>query len=339
MSNLETSVQALLQPSEALIKDMADLDGDIMLLGAGGKIGPSLGLLAKKAVSQSGKSKKIICVSRFSDREAKETLESNGIQTISADLLKEEELRSLPDTKNIIYLAGTKFGTIGKEPFTWAMNTYLPGRVAEKFKSSRIIVYSTGNVYPFSSVYSGGADESVPPKPIGEYAQSCLGRERIFEYFSQKYKTPILIFRLNYSNDLKYGVLLEIGKAVKEGRAIDLRMGFVNVIWQGDVNEFTLRAFHHCSHNPAKLLNVTGPETASVRWIATEFGRKFNREPVFEGAEQEKSLLNNAAESFKLFGYPNVSLSQMIDLTSGWIIEEKETIDKPTHFQEREGNF
>lgn len=201
-----------------------------------------------------------------------------------------------------------------------------------------MVVYSTGNVYPFTSVLSGGADEEMLPAPVGEYGQSCLGRERIFQYFSEKYETPILIFRLNYANDLRYGVLLEIAKSVREQKPIDLNMGHVNVIWQGDVNEITLRSLHYCSE-PAKLLNVTGPETAPVRWIAEEFGKRLEQRPIFQGEEQSFALLSNAAETFRLFGYPKVSLKQMIDLTAEWLIQGGETIEKPTHFQEREGKF
>lgn len=338
MSDIETKVQELLQPSEALIQDIKKLEGDILILGAGGKIGPSLARLAKQAIKESNKSARVIGVSRFSEPGLKERLEKEGIETYTADLLNEEELKSLPEAGNVIYLAGTKFGTTGKEAFTWAMNTYLPGRIAEKYKHSKIVVYSTGNIYPFTPVISGGADEGLPPAPLGEYGQSCLGRERMFQYFSEKYNTPILIFRLNYANDLRYGVLLEIAKAVRRQKPIDLNTGHVNVIWQGDVNEITLRSLHLCSQ-PAKLLNVTGPETASVRWIAKEFGKRFNQKPVFEGEEQSFALLSNAAEAFSLFGYPKVSLKQMIELTAEWLLQGGETIAKPTHFQEREGKF
>ena len=338
MENLQQTVDQLLAPSDTLVREMAALDGDILLLGIGGKIGPSLAKLAKAAVDKSGVPRRIIGASRLSEPGLKEALEANGIETIPVDLLNEAELQALPDIKNVIYLAGTKFGTTGNEAFTWAMNTYLPGRVAEKYKNSRIIVYSTGNVYPFTWIGSGGADEKTPAAPVGEYGQSCLGRERIFQHFSSKYNTPILIYRLNYANDLRYGVLLEIAKSVLAGKPIDIRMGHVNVIWQGDANEMALRAFHHCTA-PSKTLNITGPETASVRWIAQQFGRIMQQEPVFINKEEDTALLSNAAESFRLFGYPKVSLLQMIELTAAWLTEGRETIKKPTHFQERAGQF
>jgi nucleoside-diphosphate-sugar epimerase len=200
------------------------------------------------------------------------------------------------------------------------------------------VVYSTGNVYPFTPVTSGGADENTIPAPIGEYGQSCLGRERIFQYFSEKYKIPLLIYRLNYANDLRYGVLVEVAKSVMGRQPINLQTGHANVIWQGDANEITLRSMLKCSL-PGKILNVTGPETVSIRWLAEEFGKVFNTEPILTGEEQPAALLSNAAESFRLFGYPKVSLKQMIALTAEWLVQNGDTINKPTHFQEREGRF
>jgi nucleoside-diphosphate-sugar epimerase len=338
MQDIHTHVNKLLQPSDTLVADMAALEGDLVILGVGGKIGPSLARLAKQAIDRSGVPRKITGISRFSEPGLKASLEKDGIETHTADLMDEAALQSLPYAPNVLYLAGTKFGTTGKEPFTWAMNTYLPGRVAEQYKAARIVVYSTGNVYPFTPVGSGGADESCAPAPVGEYGQSCLGRERIFQHFSEKYSSPLLIYRLNYANDLRYGVLLEIAKAVKEERAIDLNMGHVNVIWQEDANEFALRALHHCSQ-PARILNITGPETASVRWLAEMFGKIFGKTPLFTGEEQPTALLSNAAESFRLFGYPKVALTRMIQLTADWLKAGGTTIGKPTHFQEREGQF
>ncbi|MGX5816571.1 NAD-dependent epimerase/dehydratase family protein [Chitinophaga lutea] len=338
MENLEQYVDELLLPSEALIADMARLEGDILLLGVGGKIGPSLAKLAKQAVDKSGVPRRIIGASRLSEPGLKEELEANGIEAIKVDLLDDASLAALPDVKNVLYLAGTKFGTTGKEAFTWAMNAYLPGRVAEKYKNSNIVVYSTGNVYPFTPVISGGADESTTPAPIGEYGQSCLGRERVFQHFSLQHNTPILIYRLNYANDLRYGVLLEIAKSVLNEKPIDLRMGHVNVIWQGDSNEIALRSFLHCAVG-GKLLNVTGPETAPVRWIAEQFGKHLGKTPQFINQEQPEALLNNAAESFRLFGYPKVTLHQMIELTAAWLSGGGKTIQKPTHFQERDGKY
>jgi len=330
--------QEMLRPSDVLISEMARIDGDIMILGAGGKMGPPLTLLARQAADAAGVKKKIIAVARFSEPGLQGQLEAQGINTIAADLLDDKQLQQLPEAKNILYLAGTKFGTTGKEFFTWAMNSYLPGRVAEKFKKSRIVVFSTGNVYPLKQVDSGGASESDAPEPIGEYAQSCLGRERVFQYFSTQNNTPTLIYRLNYAIDVTYGVLLDIATAVKERKPVDLRMGYVNVIWQGEANEFALRCLTHCSV-PPKILNVTGPETASVRQIALAFGKLFGTEPVFKNQEEKTALLSNASECYRLFGPRKTTIDQMIEVIGKWIQSGGKVLEKPTHFQEREGKF
>lgn len=335
--NLAERYRALLKPSERLVDEMAGLQGDIIILGAGGKMGPALALLAKEAITLSGVRKKVIAVARFSDQEARRELEAQGIDTIRVDLL-EYDLASLPDAANVLYLAGTKFGTTGNEPYTWAMNAWLPGRVASRYRRSSIVVFSTGNVYPLLPVSSGGATEETVPAPIGEYAQSCLARERIFQYFSSKYNTPALVYRLNYANDVSYGVLLEIGKAVREQRPVDLRMGYVNVIWQGDANEIALRSLVHCGV-PPKILNVTGDETTSVRSVAETFGAMFGVVPQFVHEEQETALLSNASEAVRLFDRPRVSVEQMIELVAAWIDAGGKTLNKPTHFQEREGKF
>nr|WP_255688236.1 epimerase [Pontibacillus sp. HN14] len=325
-------------PSEKLVKDLSRINGDIMILGVGGKMGPTLAKLAKNAVDQLPHPKKIYAVSRFTKGSLQQELEACGIETIAADLLDERQLDQLPNVKNIIYMVGHKFGTTGHEHFTWAMNAYLPGRIAEKFKDSRIVSFSTGNVYPFSSVKEGGATEEDSTGPVGEYAQSCLGRERIWSYYSYKYNIPQLHFRLNYAIDLRYGVLLEIAKAVKEGKPIDITMGHVNVIWQGDANEMAIRSLLYCS-TPPEVLNVTGPETLSIRWVAEQFGTMFNVTPIFTGQEQDTALLSNASKAHKWFGYPQVTMLEMIEWTAEWILHNGEVIDKPTHFQEREGKY
>ena len=338
MKNIGTTYKDLLQPSQDLIKDIASIDGNIIILGVGGKMGPGLARVAKQAIDKAGINKKVIGVARFSEPGLQEQLNGEGIETISADLLNEDDLQTLPEEKNVLYLAGTKFGTTGNESFTWAMNSYLPGRVAQKFKNSRIVVFSTGNVYPLVPVVSGGATEDLPPEPIGEYAQSCLGRERIFQYFSAKNNTPILIYRLNYANDVTYGVLLEIARTVKENQPVDLSMGTASVIWQGDANEIAIRCLKHCSV-PAKILNVTGPETVSLRWLAEQFGKMLGVTPTFINEENSTSLLSNAAESFRLFGYPKVTLKQMMEVILEWLNEGGKTINKPTHFSERKGKY
>lgn len=338
MKTVEELQAKLTTPSEALIKDLASVEGDILILGVGGKMGPSLAQLAQNAVKEGGLNKKVIGVSRFSSKEARSELEVAGVETISCDLLNEDELKQLPHADNILYMAGNKFGTTGKEYFTWGMNTYLPGRVAEKYKDSRIVVFSSGNIYPFMPIGSGGANESVAPEPVGEYAQSTLGRERIFEFHAHKNGTPMLFYRLNYAIDMRYGVLLEIAKSVNEQRAINLTMGHANVIWQGDANSMALRSLTECT-SPPSIMNITGPETLSIRWAAEQFAIRLGKEAMFEGTESELALLNNASKSHQRFGYPSVSLLQMIDWLAEWVQAGGATWNKPTHFQERKGKY
>jgi nucleoside-diphosphate-sugar epimerase len=338
MEKIESVYKKLLEPSDDLAADIAKIDGDIIILGVGGKMGPGLARVAKEAVDKARIKKKIIGVARFSEPGLEEQLNRAGIETYKADLLNDNQLQALPEFKNVLYMAGVKFGTTGNSSYTWAMNAYLPGRVAQKYKNSRIVVFSTGNVYPMSPVYHGGVTEHSSPEPIGEYAQSCLGRERLFEYYASKYNTPLLIYRLNYANDVSYGVLLEVAKAVKEGQPIDLSMGHFNAIWQGDANEIAIRCLLHCEV-PAKILNVSGPETISVRWLAEEFGRMYGRPPLFINEEQPTAFLSNTAECDRLFGYPKVSLKQVMEILVEWINQGGKTINKPTHFQERKGKY
>lgn len=327
-----------LAPSQRLIDDIQRIEGDILILGAGGKVGPSMARLAVEAVRRSGSDKRVIAVSRFSDEDLVNDLKAAGVEVIKTDLLNENELQALPEVPNVIYLAGYKFGTTGNEPYTWIMNTYLPAKVAEKFSNSRIVIFSSGNIYPLSPVTYGGSSENTDTSPVGEYAQTCLGRERMFQYFSQKNQTPMLLYRLNYANDVSYGILLEIARTVFEGKEINLSMGNVNVIWQGDANEIAIRALLHCT-SPARVLNVTGPETVSVRWVALEFARMFEKKALFTSTEEPDALLSNAAECFRLFGYPSVTLKQMMVLIGRWVMEGGKTMSKPTHFQERGGKY
>lgn len=338
METVEQLEASLATPSEALIADLRQLEGDVMLLGAGGKMGPSLAMLARNALSAAGSSSDVIAVSRFSDEAAERRLNDAGVKTVRADLLDEQQLADLPDAANIVYMAAMKFGTSGQEPRTWAMNTYLPGRVAERFQDARIAAFSTGNIYPLSPLATGAPTEADPTGPVGEYAQSCLGRERMFQYFSELYGTKVALLRLNYAIELRYGVLVDIGLAVAEGRPVDLNMGHVNVIWQGDANEIALRSLLHAS-SPPTILNLTGPETNSVRRLATRLGERLGKEPVFSGVEADSALLNDASKAHALFGYPNVALNTMIDLVAEWIAKGGETSGKPTKYQVRSGAF
>lgn len=345
LANLPTFIQTeaeledrLSQPSEADVTAMRALDGDLIVLGAGGKMGPSLVRLAQRACREGSVHKRIIAVSRFRDETVSSKLKEEGIEIIRSDLLESGELTSLPDIPNVVFMAARKFGTSGSEYLTWAMNTFLPGLVAERFRHSRIVAFSTGNVYPLRPVNEGGAVESTAVSPLGEYAQSALGRERMFEYGSQKWCTPVALLRLNYAVDLRYGVLLDVASAVYERRPVNLRMGLVNVIWQGDANRACLRAFAHCQ-SPPNIINVTGPETVPVRYLALEFARRFRVEPVWEGEEAQTALLSLASKAHQLFGYPSVTLRDLIDWTAHWVMSGGSTLSKPTHFDVRDGNF
>jgi nucleoside-diphosphate-sugar epimerase len=328
----------LSRPSEADISAMARLDGDLLILGAGGKMGPSLARRARRAADKAGIRKNIIAVARFSENQLRAGLTSEGIETLAVDLLQPGALSKLPDIPNVIFMAARKFGTTGFEDLTWAMNTFLPGLVAERYRVSRIVAFSTGNVYPLRDAMQGGAIESSPVAPQSEYAQSALGRERMFEYGSRQWGTAVTILRLNYAIDLRYGVLLDIGTAVFERRPIDLRMAFVNIIWQGDANSVCLQSVAHCQAPPL-ILNLTGPETLSVKFIAEEFGHRFNVRPTFVSEEMPTALLSNAAKAHQMFGYPPVTTTQMIDWTAAWISSGGPRLNKPTHFEVRDGKF
>ena len=338
INNVKELDQLLAEPGEELINDLSKIEGDIMILGLGGKMGPSLAQLAKNAIDKGGLKKNIIGASRFSDSKLRKELEEFGIETIAGDLLDENFLRNLPPCENVIYMAGNKFGTAGNEHFTWAMNAYLPGRVAEKYAQSKIVAFSSGNIYPFMPVDGPGANESTKPSPIGEYAQSCLGRERVFESFSIKNKTPMLIYRLNYAVDLRYGVVFEVAKSVFNEKPVDITTGYANVIWQGDANSYAIRSLLHCE-SPAKFLNITGPEKVSIEWLANQFGALMNKPVQLTGSPEPTCLLNDASQSFDLFGKPKINLDQIIEWTAEWVANGGEELGKPTHFQERKGNF
>ncbi len=324
--------------NDEFVDDIRAINGDFMILGAGGKMGPSLCKLTKLAVDAAKVKRRVIAVSRFSNKAAETEMHDLGIETISMDLMDDNALQQLPDVENVIYMAGTKFGTTGNESYTWAMNAYLPGRVAEKFKHSRIVAFSTGNVYPLTSITTGGPSEEHPVAPIGEYAQSCLGRERMFEYFSKNNGTPVLIYRLNYAIDFRYGVLLEIAKAVKSQKPIDLSMGHVNIIWQGDANQIAIRSLKLCS-SPPTILNVTGTKALPVRSIANEFGKVFGVNPSFKNEEQATALLSNASKMEEMFPFQKFTVKEMIMMTAQWLELGGSQLDKPTHFQERTGKF
>ncbi len=338
MKNEAELEEVLSRPCEADLEAMRRLQGDLLLLGVAGKMGPSLARRAKRAADAADVKVRIIGVSRFSSESNRRLLEESGIETISADLLDDAQLDAPPDAPNVISMAARKFGSTGDESYTWAMNAYLPARIAERFRQSRIVIFSSGNVYPLSSVPEGGSTEDSPLEPVGEYAMSAVARERLITHFSKTNGTPVAILRLNYAVEMRYGVLLDIGTKVFERRPIDLGMGSANVIWQGDANSIALRSFALAS-SPPFVLNLTGPETLSIRWAATRFGELFGVKPVLEGKERDTALLNNAAKCFRHFGYPTVSVEQLLEWTAAWIGAGGPTLNKPTHFEARDGKF
>lgn len=335
----EADLEKLLShPSEETVELFKRLDGDIIFLGIAGKIGPSLARMARRASDEAGVNKRIIGVSRFRDQDEKKRIEQSGIETIQGDLLDRKFLESLPELMNVFYLAGMKFGSEENLSLTWAMNSFLPGMVAERFKDSRIVAYSTGCVYSMVPVGSGGSLETDIPNPVGEYAQSCLGRERMFEFGSLKNTTPVTLIRLNYAVEMRYGVLVDIALKVKNNEPVDLSMGYFNVIWQGDANNTVLRSIELAS-SPATILNLSGQETLSVKNTALEFGKLFNTDVRFVGKEAPTALLNNPSKSVKLFGQPKVSVEQMINWIAEWVKNEQRLLGKPTHFEVRDGKY
>jgi nucleoside-diphosphate-sugar epimerase len=310
---------------------MRRLDGDLLILGAGGKMGPSLARLCRSAADASGRPRRIITVSRHLAAEA-------GIEAIPCDLLQRDQVARLPECPNILYLAGRKFGSSGSPELTWAMNAVVPAFVAERFRHSRMVVFSTGNVYPFREVSSGGSVETDTPAPVGEYAQSCLGRERVFEYFSREYGFPCLLFRLNYAVDLRYGVPVDIARKVYGGLPVNLGVPAFNAIWQRDANSYALRSLEHCD-SPPRILNVTGAETLTVRETANWFGERFGRPVSFEGSAGPTALLSDASACHRLLGPPEVSAARLLEMVAAWIEAGGASLEKPTHFEVADGRF
>lgn len=334
VAGLDDLEELLSRPTPALQAELSSLDGDIIILGAGGKIGPSMARMAKRACPQ----KTVSAVARFSNAKLINQLEKDGIKTIKADLMDSQAIETLPDATNVIFLAGQKFGSSDAQSLTWAMNSFMPGMVAQRYHNSRIIVFSTGCVYPFVPVISGGAVEDVAPDPPGEYAMSCIGRERIFEYFSQQFNTPGRLFRLNYAVDLRYGVLVDIACKILNDQTIDVTMGHVNVIWQGDVNAMALRCLAHTT-TPTSPLNISGPETISVRWAAETIANILNKKAVFTGEEADHAWLTNTAQSSRIFGYPQVPLELLINWVADWVANGREIHNKPTKFEVTDGKY
>ena len=326
--------ELLCRPSQALIDDLKKVDGDIMVLGVAGKMGPTLAGLAKAAAP----ARRVIGVARFSDAGVKDWLHGRGVETINCDLLDEAAVNALPKAPNVIFMAGRKFGAEGDLALTWAMNAHVPAIVAQAFRQSRIVAFSTGCVYPFVPVDGKGSDESMAPSPPGEYAQSCVGRERMFEYFSKKFATPGRLFRLNYAIDMRYGVLYDIASKVWQGQPIDVSLGHVNFIWQGDASAQALRCLAHCE-TPTSPINVSGHEILAVRDLAAKFGALLGREPVIVGQEEPTAWLTDTSQAVKLFGLPIVDVAQLVAWTADWVVRAMPNLGKPTKYEVRDGRY
>ena len=328
----------LSEPTDGVVETVSRLEGDFIVLGVGGKMGPSLARMLRRAADAAGVKKRVLGVSRFSSQGLPRQLESWGIETVAADLLDPEQVARLPDVPNVVYMAGMKFGTTGQQARTWAMNAVLPADVCRRFRGARIVAFSTGNVYPMVPVTSGGATEQDEPRPVGEYAQSCLGRERVFEHFSRTDGTPVALIRLNYAVEMRYGVLVDLAQRVLAGETIDLSMGNFNCVWQADANAASIQAFNHAA-SPPFVLNVTGPETLGVRAVCEELGRLMNEQVRLTGSESPTAYLSNASLCNCLFGYPRVPVRQVIQWTAEWVKRGGASLGKPTHFETRDGKF
>ncbi|GAA0993765.1 NAD(P)-dependent oxidoreductase [Acrocarpospora macrocephala] len=325
-------------PRTALVDDLRKIDGDLLVLGAGGKLGPSLVRLAVRAAEAAGGGRRVIAVSRFGESGLADELRAIGATTIAADIADDTALGDLPDAPNVVFLVGAKFGTSGREAATWYTNAFLPGRVVQRFRGSRIVALSTGNVYPLTPVAAAGPTEDTPLGPVGEYAMSCLGRERILEHSAVVSGTPTALIRLNYAVEMRYGLLVDLAGAILAGEPIDLTMGHANMVWQGYANEVVLRALLLADVPPA-VLNVTGPELVSIRQVAAALAARLDVPVRFTGQEADTALLSNAGRCHRLFGYPDVTLDELLDYTAAWVGSGLPSLNKPTGFQRRDGRF
>jgi nucleoside-diphosphate-sugar epimerase len=328
----------LSEPTPGAIAALSRLGGDLILLGVGGKMGPTLARMAKRGFDAAGSKHRVIGVSRFSSAQEEVNLRKHGVETIRCDLLDEAAVAALPDAPNVVHMAGMKFGATGQEPLTWAMNAYLPSVVCKKYRGSRIVAFSTGNVYGMTPIAGGGSRENDEPRPVGEYAMSCLGRERMFEHFSRTLNIPTALVRLNYACEPRYGVFVDLAQKVLAGEPIDLAMGHFNIIWQGDANAMTLQCFDHVA-TPPIVVNVTGPEKLGVRKVAEKLGRLLGKQPRFVGQEAETALLSDASRAFDWFGRPGVTADDLLHWVADWVRRGGATLNKPTHFESRAGRF
>jgi nucleoside-diphosphate-sugar epimerase len=335
---MSTDQEVLSRPSAADLEFARSLDGDVTVLGAGGKMGPSLARRVRRAVDGAGGSHRVLAAARFSEPGVAEGLERDGIEPIRCDLLDAAQVARLPKTRNVLYLAGRKFGSTERPDLTWVLNVVVPAIVAPHFADSRIVAFSSGNVYPLVRPGGRGSTEKDAPDPVGEYAQACLGRERVFEHASRERGTPCLLFRLFYAVDLRYGTLVDVARRVHAGEPVDLGASRVNALWQGDANSYAFRALALCSSPPTPLV-VTGPEVVSVRQVAETFGERFGHPPRFTGEEGGPVLLGNPARCVSLLGPPEVSLARLVAWVAAWVAQGGRSLGKPTHFESTDGRY
>jgi nucleoside-diphosphate-sugar epimerase len=328
----------LSEPTTLAVETLGRLDGDLLLLGVAGKMGPTLARMARRASDAAGVRRRVIGVARFSNPDHEAWLRRHGVETVRCDLLDPAQLERLPDAANVVFMTGMKFGSVGQEALTWAMNCHLPALVAQRFRGSRLVAFSTGNVYGLSPVALGGSLESDALSPVGEYAMSCVGRERMFEYFSRALGTPMAILRLNYATEMRYGVLVDVALRVWAGEPVPLAMGHLNALWQGDANAMALSALARVA-SPPLVVNLAGPETLSVRRLGEEFGRLLGKGVTFDGTEAPDALLSNGQLGHQMFGYPRVAVRQMMSWVAEWVRRGGPTLDRPTHFESRDGRF
>jgi nucleoside-diphosphate-sugar epimerase len=328
----------LSEPSPAAIEALVRCPGDIIVLGAGGKMGPSLTAMARRAATAAGGRRRVFAVSRFSSPGPAEHLAAQGVEVLRTDLADPDSWATLPDCPNVIYMVGQKFGTTDAPERTWYTNTAIAAFAAARYRHARVVAFSTGNVYPLVSAPGPGSRESDPPGPLGEYAQSCLGRERAFQYAASTWGTRVAVLRLNYAVDLRYGVLVDLALRVRERRPIDLSMGWFNCIWQGDANALALASLGDTTA-PAAVFNLTGLAALSVREVASTLGARLGVAPVFTGTEQPTALLSDATALWSRHGLPRVEEATLISWVAAWIQQGGPTSGKPTHFEQREGTF
>lgn len=334
LDGVEQLEELMTRPSPALVATLNRVQGDILVLGVGGKMGPTLARLAKRA----SPSRRVIGVARFSEPGLKDSLQRHGVECIAADLLSREQLAALPDAPNVVFMAGRKFGSTGSEWLTWAMNAHVPALVAQRYATSRIVAFSTACVYPFVDVGGPGAGEAAPlTPPPGEYANSCVARERMFEHFSHALGTPGRLIRLSYAIDMRYGVLHDLARKLLAREPIDLTMGHANIIWQGDANDWALRALAHCT-TPTSGLNVSGP-VQRIRDLALALARRLGVQPLFTGSEAATAWLVDIGQAQRLFGAPAVTLETMLDWTADWVSRGMTSLNKPTHYEARDGKY